>query len=188
MKLEEIKKLVYKCEKCDLHKTKINYVFGEGNSKAKIIFIGEAPGANEDKIGKPFIGRAGKIFDELLQSINLKREDIYIANILKCRPQKNRNPTPDEISLCTPFLTAQIESIKPEIICPMGNFAAGFILKQFGLGNKVEGISKIHGKKFKVKNLFDEVILIPLYHPAVATYNPDMKTVLLEDIKILREK
>lgn len=187
MELEKIKEEVLKCQKCNLHETKINYVFGEGNPKAKIVFIGEAPGANEDKKGTPFIGRAGTIFDELLQSINIKREDIYICNILKCRPTKNRNPMPAEIAQCTPYLIAQLDSINPKIICPMGNFATRFILKKYGLGDKVERISKLHAKIFKMRNLYGEITLIPLYHPAVATYNPDMKKVLLEDIKILEK-
>lgn len=186
--LIDVRKTVLNCTRCILYKSIRNYVFGEGSLNAEIMFIGEAPGANEDKEGKPFVGRAGKILDEMLKSINLKREDIYICNVLKCRPPNNRNPDPEEIKSCTPYLNAQIDLIKPKIICPLGNFATSFVLKKFGLDSKIEGISKIHGKVFKATNLFGTTIIIPFYHPAVATYNPYMIKALLEDMKVLKTK
>ncbi len=189
--MEELKKLnkqIENCRKCRLYKTRKNAVPGEGDEKAKIMFIGEAPGFNEDKQGKPFVGQAGKIFDELLNSINLKREEIYITNILKCRPPGNRNPKEDEIKACSLYLNKQIEFIEPKIICCLGNFATTYILKKFGLKDKIEGISKIHGKIFDIKNLFGEIKIRPLYHPAVATYNGRMKDILKKDFSLLKNK
>jgi len=187
MNLDDIRSDILKCTKCELYKTKTKYVIGEGNSNAKVMFIGEAPGANEDLQGRPFVGRAGQIFDDLLKSINIKREDIYICNILKCRPPGNRSPLPTEIEQCTSYLNQQIEAIKPKVICPMGNFAVGFVMKKFGAADTIQGISKLHGKVFHIRNLFDDIIVIPLYHPAVATYNPYMKEILQKDIKVLEK-
>lgn len=186
MDLEQVKKEVHKCRKCNLYEFKQNYVFGEGTATAPIVFVGEAPGAREDKVGQPFVGSSGRIFDELLRSIELEREGVYICNVLKCHPPDNRNPDLREIDSCSPYLKLQLEIIKPKIVCPMGNFAVGFVLKKYGLSDKVNGISKLHGKIFKVTNLFEKIKIIPLYHPAVAGYNPDMKKVLLNDIKIVK--
>jgi DNA polymerase len=187
MELENIKKEVLQCVKCNLHKTKTQYVFGEGSRTAPIVFVGEAPGRNEDIKGLPFVGRAGKVFDELLRSIELRRENVYICNVLKCRPPKNRSPAKIELDACTPYLKKQLDSINPKVVCPMGNFAANFVLKMYGLESKIDGISKLHGQRFKITNLFGTVEIIPLYHPAVATYNPDMKGILLEDFKMLKK-
>ena len=188
MDLKELRSLVLKCHRCDLAKTKRKYVFGEGSSSAKIMFIGEAPGVSEDIDGIPFVGRAGKILDELLASVGIARDNIYITNILRCRPPANRNPTPNEINACTPFLNIQIEVIKPKIICPLGNFATAYILRRFNMKNKIDGISRIHGKRFKFTGLHGGMEIIPLYHPAVATYSPEMKGVLLKDFKVLEGK
>jgi len=185
MELEQIKQQVLQCKKCDLYKTKKNYVFGEGNPKTEIMFIGEAPGATEDETGRPFVGRAGKILDELLTSIGLKREDIFIANVLKCRPPNNRNPMPDEIDACHNYLSLQIDAIKPKIICPLGNFACEYIFKKYSIIQNVKGISRLHGRIIKVNSIFGTITIIPLYHPAVATYNVEMKTILLKDIKMI---
>lgn len=186
MKFDDIKKEILECKKCELFKTKINYVPGDGNSKAKIMFVGEAPGKTEDEKGLPFVGRAGKIFDELLRSVELFRTDIFISNCLHCRPPNNREPTDGELLVCTPYLDKQIEIIKPKVLCPMGNFAMQFVFKKYGL-EKPKGITVVHGKQFKVKNLFDDIIIIPLYHPAMATYNPETKITLLEDFKQLEK-
>ena len=171
---EEIKN----CRRCNLWKTRTNVVVGEGSLSADIMFIGEAPGYNEDKQGRPFVGKAGKILDELLNSVGLKREEIYITNILKCRPPGNRDPLPEEIKACTPYLDEQIEMIDPRKICTLGNFATDYILTSFGL--KSENIGRIHGKIFKASETLD---IIPLYHPAVAVYNPNMRPILIEDFK-----
>jgi uracil-DNA glycosylase len=172
---------VVQCKHCDLYKTRTNPVLGEGSLDADLFFIGEAPGFNEDKQGRPFVGRAGAILDELLASIDLKRSDIYISNILKCRPPKNRNPTEKEIKVCTPFLERQIELISPKVIIPMGSFSSEYIFNKFDL--HFTKISELHGKVFTKTTLYNTLHILPMYHPAVATYNPNKKNVLLEDIK-----
>jgi DNA polymerase len=188
--LSKIKDEVLSCQKCPLYeeraKSKFYPVIGEGNHRAEIIFIGEAPGLNEAKTGRPFCGAAGKILDELLGSVDIKREDVYITNILKDRPPENRDPQPEEIKACAPYLEKQIGVIKPKIICPLGRYSMKFIMEKFGLENQVEGISKIHGKLFRSNNLFQGITIIPFYHPAVATYNSNMKKILKEDFKILK--
>jgi len=186
--LNKLTQEILNCKKCGLYKTRTNPVVGEGSQDTDIIFIGEAPGFNEDKQGKPFVGQAGKIFDELLNSISLKRADIYITNILKCRPPQNRNPTQEEIKSCSIYLNNQIELIKPKIICCLGNFATDFILKKFNLKDKIQGISKIHGQIFNISTLTGVIKIIPLYHPAVATYNMNMLETLKKDFKVLKEK
>jgi DNA polymerase len=177
---------VQACKKCGLHKTRNKAVVGEGSLDAKVMFIGEAPGFNEDMQGRPFVGKAGRFLDELLSSIGLKRSEVYIANILKCRPPKNRNPQAEEIKTCTNYLDRQIAIIKPETICPMGNFAAAYILEKFGL--KPDSIGKIHGKAFRVRNLLLNARIVPLYHPASAVYNPNMRFTLLQDFKSIVRK
>lgn len=183
--LEKIKKELINCKKCPLYKERVknNFfpVFGEGNKKAKIIFVGEAPGKNEAKTGRPFCGAAGKILDELFQSVKIKREEVYITNIVKDRPPKNRQPAKEEIAACAPFLDRQIEIIKPRIICALGNHSTRYILKKYGLENEVREISKIHGKIFRNGT----IKIIPLYHPASAIYNPRLKKVLKNDFKKL---
>jgi len=183
--LEKIKNEVLNCKKCSLYQTRTHPVIGEGSPRAKIMMIGEAPGFNEDQVGRPFCGKAGKILDELLNSIGIKREEIYITNILKCRPPENRNPQADEIKACTPYLDRQIEIIQPGAICTLGNYSAAFIMEKYGVAGQIQGISKIHGKIFEIKSLFGEILIIPLYHPAVATYNINMKEVLKRDFKVL---
>ena len=175
------------CKRCDLWKTRTNPVLGEGSLDAKILFVGEAPGFNEDRQGKPFVGKAGAIFDQLLTSVDLKRQDIYITNVLKCRPPKNRNPFPGEVKACSLYLNSQIETIKPEKICCLGNFSTSFIMKKFGLQDKLAGISKIHGKTFTVSTFAGPIKIIPLYHPAVATYDPEMLEPLKKDFSVLME-
>lgn len=188
--LEKIKNDVLNCQKCSLYiertKSKFYPVIGEGSHRASIMFVGEAPGLNEAKTGRPFCGAAGKILDELLESVGIKREDVYISNILKDRPPENRDPQPEEIKACTPYLERQIEVIKPKVICPLGRHSMKFLMEKFGLGNQLEGISKIHGKLFESNNLFQKITLIPFYHPAVATYNFNMKKILREDFEILK--
>jgi len=183
--INKIIEMVNNCKKCDLWRTRKNPVFGDGSLVSKILFVGEAPGYNEDLQGCPFVGRAGKILDELLKSIGLQRDEIYIANILKCRPPDNRNPIKDEIIACTEFLNKQIEIIQPTIILPLGNFACSYIFEKFDL--KYDKISNVHGKTFQINTLTGPILIIPLYHPAVATYNPNTKNTLLEDFKNIED-
>lgn len=161
-------------------------VIGEGNHYARIVFVGEAPGQNEAKTGKPFCGAAGKILDELLSSIGLLRTDIYITNILKDRPPKNRDPLPDEIRLYAPFLDRQLDIIGPRVIATLGRFSMNYIFERLGMGDTLGPISQMHGKIFSTEASFGEVTIIPLYHPAVALYNRDTKKILLEDFQKLK--
>jgi DNA polymerase len=160
-------------------------VIGEGSHDAKVIFIGEAPGKNEAKTGKPFCGASGKVLDQLLSHINVSRQDVYITNVVKDRPTNNRDPKPEEIKIYAPFLDRQIEIIKPKVIATLGRFSMEYIMKKFGLEDKFDTISKIHGKKFKVPD--KDLIVIPFYHPAVGVYNnhtiPDLK----KDFEILKD-
>jgi len=170
-------------------KNKYLPVIGEGDYDADILFIGEAPGKNEALTGKPFYGASGRILDELLASIKINRKTVYIANILKDRPPENRDPTPREIELYTPFLDRQIQIIEPKVIATLGRFAMTYIMKKFGLDSKLKQISEMHGKKFESKeNYLDvPVLIVPLYHPAVAVYNANKKSELKKDFKILKK-
>ncbi|MBC8522079.1 MAG: uracil-DNA glycosylase [Candidatus Syntrophoarchaeum sp.] len=181
--MERVEKEIKECRHCELCKTRNNPVVGEGSLSAKVMFVGEAPGYYEDLKGRPFVGKAGKVLDELLESVGLQRNEVYITNVLKCRPPGNRNPATAEIKACTPYLDAQLEIIKPEVIATLGNFSLSYIFDKFGL--KKDKISKMHGKVFDVSTIASIKKIIPLYHPAVATYNPGMKEVLVEDFKML---
>jgi len=185
VEMKKIAESIENCKKCDLWKTRTNVVVGDGSLDAKIFFVGEAPGYHEDMQGRPFVGKAGKILDELLGSIGLQRSDVYIANILKCRPPKNRNPLQSEIDACTGHLNRQIECIQPKIVAPLGNFAASYIFEKFGL--TYDKISSIHGKTSQITTISGTIKIIPLYHPAVATYNPDAKSILLKDFKAIQK-
>lgn len=186
--MEKLEEEMCACTKCELCKTRKNVVFGEGNKNAKIMFIAEAPGANEDEQGRPFVGRAGKILDSLLKEFGIERKDVYIANILKCRPPNNRNPLEKEIKLCTPFLEKQIELINPQVICTLGNFSTKFIMEKFGIEEGKEGITKVRGKIFKVINEKKEMKIFPMYHPALAAYNPKKIETMKEDFKKLKNE
>lgn len=158
------------CEKCRLCKTAMNGVPGEGNPDADIIFIGEAPGANEDKEGRPFVGRAGKLLDFLLHQIGYEREEVWIGNIIKHRPPKNRDPQPDEIAACKPYLTKQIEIISPKLVVTLGRFSMNYFLPD-------QKISQAHGKPYNLASFY----LYPVYHPAAGLRNSDMKNTLIKD-------
>ena len=178
-KRERLKEFYFKirdCNKCDLAATRTNFVFGSGNSNASIIFIGEAPGKNEDLQGKPFVGQAGKLLDELLCSIKFTRSDVFIANVLKCRPPLNRDPVISEISLCKDYLFEQIGIIDPGIICTMGKYSTQLILETG------QGINSLRGKVFKIGNR----IVIPINHPAAALYAPSRMQILKEDFKRIK--
>lgn len=162
-------------------------VIGEGSHWARVMFVGEAPGRNEAATGRPFVGAAGKILDELLASADIKREDVYITNIVKDRPPLNRDPLPEEIESYGPFLDRQINIIKPAVIVPLGRYAMGYIMEKFGLADKLEPISKMHGRVFEAKTDYGPVTIIPLYHPAVAVYNSTTKDGLKHDMQVLRQ-
>jgi uracil-DNA glycosylase len=179
---KDIAKEALLCKKCVLCKKRTAPVIGQGSLKAKIMFIGEAPGAKEDASGIPFCGRSGKFLDELLVSAKIDREKVYICNIIKCRPPENRDPSEKEIKACSRFIEKQIELISPNVICPLGRLSMKFIMDKFGFSNEVDVIGKVHGKVFKGKKT-----IIPFYHPAVALYNPNMREVLKKDFKILKK-
>lgn len=186
--LKKIKNEVIDCQKCPLYQSRHLPVIGQGSHQAEIVLVGEAPGYNEDKSGRPFCGRAGQILDELLDAAGLPREEIYICNILKCRPPENRNPQKDEIQACVPYLERQLKIIQPKRIGSLGNYATAYLLGKYGLSDKIEGISKIHGQLFDAEADFGKVKIIPLYHPAVAVYNENMKEILKKDFKIINEQ
>ena len=183
--MKRIKISVENCRKCSLWKSRKHPVVGEGSIDSNILFIGEAPGYNEDLQGRPFVGKAGKILDELLESIGLQRDKVYIGNILKCRTPENRNPLKTEIEKCTAYLDKQIEIIQPKIIVPLGNFGSSYIFGKFGLN--YDKISNVRGKIFQINTIFGSIKIVPIYHPAVATYNPNTKSMLLEDFKVIKK-
>ena len=187
IEIENLKKeFLENCKNSPLYKEGTYPVFGEGSLDAEIMFVGEAPGYNESLTGKPFVGAAGKILDKLLDYVNIKRNEVYITNIVKLRPPNNRDPTQEEIKFFSHYLDKQIEIIKPKIICCLGNFATSYILKKFNV-KLIQGISKIHGKIFSFSTLSGNIKVIPLYHPAVATYNPNMLDILKKDFKLLKD-
>jgi DNA polymerase len=165
------------CRKCPLWKTRTNMVFGYGSQRARVMFIGEAPGYHEDQQGKPFVGAAGQLLDSLLSSIGLKREEVFIGNVLKCRPPENRDPLAQEIETCKGYLYRQIEIINPPVICTLGRFSTNLIL-----GREVS-ISKVRGKTFKV----DGRTIIPIFHPAVALYTRANLPLLEADFETIRQ-
>jgi len=175
--LEEVRKELGDCKRCKLHQTRRTIVFGEGNEKATLMFIGEGPGYDEDVQGRPFVGRAGQLLTKIIQSINLQREEVYIANIIKCRPPQNRNPEPDEIQSCNPFLRKQIQVIQPKIICALGTFSAQTLLKT------ETKITALRGKFYDLEG----IKVIPTYHPAFLLRNPDKKREVWEDMKKIAE-
>jgi DNA polymerase len=163
------------CVKCRLSATRTQVVFGVGNPDADLMFVGEAPGFHEDKQGFPFVGQAGKLLDRLLEGIGLSRAEIYIANVLKCRPPGNRDPGPDEIESCEPHLFRQLELVQPRVVASLGNFATKL------LSGKPTGITRVHGQEQQVTVGGRSVLLFPLYHPAAALYTPAMLKVLEAD-------
>lgn len=163
-------------------------VTGEGNLDAGILFIGEAPGLKEAKTARPFVGAAGKFLNELLQSIGMNREDIYITNIVKDRPPENRDPTPQEIQSYGPFLDRQINIIQPKVIATLGRYSMAYVLQKFGIYNSaLHTIGKIHGQEFPVQVEYGQIHIIPLYHPAAALYNGSNRVVLQKDFEILKK-
>jgi uracil-DNA glycosylase len=178
-------------KKSPLYKYRIenNYkpVIGEGDPYSPIMFIGEAPGKNEAIQGRPFCGASGRLLDELLNSIDVNREKVYIANVVKDRPPENRDPTPKEIELYTPFLDRQIDIIQPKVIVTLGRFSMDYIMSKFGLVDKLQSISTIHGQTFSSKASYGNVNIIPLFHPAAALYMASKKKVLIDDMQKVKK-
>ena len=174
--LTELYDEVRVCQRCPLGRLRLKAVPGEGPENASIMFIGEAPGWHENQQGRPFIGPAGHFLDELLASINLKREDVYITNVVKCRPPENRDPQQDEIDACDIYLQRQIAMIKPKVIVTLGRYS----MAKFFTG---ESISKIHGQPRK----HGDVVIFPMYHPAAALHQPTLRSAILADMQKLPE-
>jgi uracil-DNA glycosylase len=174
--LDELREYMADCRRCALGASCTNLVFGVGDPHADLMFIGEAPGEKEDLLGEPFVGAAGKLLDELLGGIGLTRSQVYIANVLKCRPPGNRDPKPEEIAECAPFLTEQIRLVDPKVIATLGNFATKFVL------HTERGITTLRGKLYRV----DGRQVVPIFHPAAALYTPAKRTTLEEDFRRLR--
>lgn len=175
--LDELEKLINGCEKCILHKGRTNFVFGAGNPDADVMVIGEGPGAEEDKQGKPFVGRAGQLLTDILKAINFTREEVYIANVVKCRPPGNRTPLPAEMDECLPYLRKQIKLINPKVILCLGLTAAQ------GLLHKKESLTNMRGKIFD----FENAKVMVTYHPAALLRNPNWKRGCWEDVQKFRK-
>lgn len=173
--LEDIRADLGECQRCKLAGGRKWIVFGEGNSRAQLMFVGEGPGFEEDRQGKPFVGAAGQLLTRIIEAIKLTRNQVYICNIIKCRPPGNRNPEADEIDSCFPFLKRQIEAIRPDFICALGNFAAQTLLKT------TTPISRLRGRFHD----YDGIRLLPTYHPAYLLRNPEKKREVWEDMKML---
>jgi DNA polymerase len=175
--LEKVADEVVSCRKCRLCETRRSAVPGEGSKAVRVMFIGEAPGEQEDAQGRPFVGAAGKLLTELLWSIGLKREEVFITNIVKCRPPSNRPPRKDESSVCKEYLDRQLKLVNPRIICPMGNSAIRIIM------NLDQSVSELHGVPFEIASS----TYLPLYHPAAALYTSTLRKVMEEDFKKLKQ-
>ena len=175
--LQEIRADIGECTRCKLHTLgRQQIVFGVGNPQAELMFVGEAPGADEDVQGVPFVGRAGQLLTKIIEAIALTRDDVYIANVIKCRPPQNRNPEPDEVATCEPFLFRQIDSIRPKVIVALGKFAAQALLKT------EDPISRLRGRVFDYRG----AKLIPTFHPAYLLRNPSSKRDVWEDMKLAK--
>jgi uracil-DNA glycosylase len=169
------------CTKCALAAGRTQVVFGSGSPSAELMFVGEAPGFHEDKQGVPFVGAAGKLLSQLLAGIGIEREDVYVANVIKCRPPGNRNPLPEEIEACEGHLFRQIELIQPKLVATLGNFATKL------LSGKPAGITQVHGREQHVTLAGQDVTLYPIFHPAAALYTPRMLEVLETDFRRIPE-
>lgn len=173
--LEQIRAELGDCQRCKLAPSRTNLVFGVGNAKAELMFVGEGPGADEDLQGEPFVGKAGQLLTKMIGAMGLSRERVYIANIIKCRPPKNRNPEPAEIAACRPFLSQQISAVRPKIICALGTFSAQTLL------NTQARISDLRGRFHDLNG----VQVLPTFHPAYLLRNPDEKKRVWEDLQMI---
>jgi len=184
--LEALAAEILNCKKCDLYKTRRKAVPGEGNPQSQIMLVGEAPGHWEDDKGEPFVGAAGKFLDTLLTIAGLSREDVFICNVLKCRPPGNREPAPNEIQACTPYLDRQIKIIQPKFIVTLGNYSTAYIFSKANLS--FAGITQVRGKTYEASVLGLSVTVFPTFHPAAALYNAKYKEELTNDFRRLKDK
>lgn len=171
--LQQVQMDLGDCRRCGLARTRRHIVFGEGSSEATLVFVGEGPGAEEDRTGRPFVGPAGELLTRIIEAMKLTRDQVYICNVVKCRPPGNRNPTTDEMAACHPFLKRQVDAIAPRVICTLGSFAAQTLLK------RQAPISKLRGRF----HTYNGIKVMPTYHPAYLLRNPDQKRAVWEDMK-----
>lgn len=189
--LKRVERDVEKLEESPLYPLRVqegyHAVFGVGDPNARIMFIGEAPGKQEALRGEPFVGAAGHLLDDMLSSVGLRRDQVYITNIVKDRPPENRDPQRDEIQLYTPFLRRQIKIIQPDVIVTLGRFAMDFILTEFHMPEQGKSITELHGKPLQATAPYGTITVVPLFHPAVAFYRRDQKEILRSDFLILKK-
>jgi uracil-DNA glycosylase len=176
--LEDIRGHIGDCQRCKLCRSRTNIVFGVGNPQARLMFVGEGPGQEEDRAGEPFVGAAGQLLNRIIDAIRLRRQDVYIANVVKCRPPGNRVPEPEEIATCSPFLRRQIAAIRPLFICTLGSCAAQTLL------DTSEAVSRLRGRFFD----YEGIRLLPTFHPAYLLRNPEKKREVWEDMKLLMKE
>jgi len=176
--LEAVRQELGDCRRCKLWRTRRNIVFGEGNPQARLVFVGEGPGYEEDVQGAPFVGAAGQLLTRIIRAIGLEREEVYICNVIKCRPPGNRNPEPDEIAACKPFLLKQLKVIRPKIVCALGKFAAQTLL---GSG---EPISRLRGRFYSL----EDMLVMPTFHPAYLLRNPEDKRLVWQDMQLVQKE
>ena len=179
---KELSENISQCSKCSLRKSCSRVVIGSGSEKTKIVFVGEAPGKKEDELGFPFVGSSGKLLDEMLLSVGLKRNSVYITNIVKCRPPNNRDPLPKELRACTPWLVKQLETLQPKIVVTLGRHSMNFFLPQLK-------ISSAHGRLYRIQPSFlnKPFLFFTLYHPAAALYNGKLRKTLFDDFAKIKE-
>src|SRR5256714_7166785 len=176
--LEAVRSEIGECTRCKLHKGRTNIVFGVGNPEARLMFVGEAPGEDEDLQGYPFVGKAGQLLTRMIEAMGLRREDVYICNTVKCRPPNNRNPEPDELAACEPFLKAQLAAVKPEVIVTLGKFAAQALLRDESPVSRLRG----HWREY------ESIPLMPTFHPAYLLRSPGEKGKVWDDLKEVMKK
>uniref|UniRef100_A0A7C4BEB6 Type-4 uracil-DNA glycosylase n=1 Tax=Ignisphaera aggregans TaxID=334771 RepID=A0A7C4BEB6_9CREN len=182
---QSLEEAIKKCNRCPLYRSRKNAVPGEGDKNAHIMLVGEAPGATEDEMGRPFVGAAGRLLTMILESLGVKRESVYITNVVKCRPPGNREPRDEEVEACSPYLESQILLLKPRVIVTLGNVAGK---KIFALGgHSWNGVMKMRGKIFNLNMLSLSMLVIPTLHPAAALYNPQLRSLFEEDMKLTKK-
>jgi DNA polymerase len=176
LRLQQLAETSRHCQQCRLHESRTQVVFGTGNPQAELVFVGEAPGRDEDEQGEPFVGQAGQLLTRIIEAIGLRREHVYLLNVIKCRPPNNRNPLPDELDACRSILQAQLACLQPRVICALGNFAAQVLLQT------EEKISRLRGRLHRLGNIH----VMPTYHPAYLLRNPHAKRAVWEDMQLVQ--
>jgi DNA polymerase len=183
IRMNNVADAVRVCERCRLHEGRLNAVPGEGDLDSKVVLVGEAPGRKEDESGRPFVGSAGKLLDAAFERVGLTRSQVYISNIVKCRPPGNRRPRSDEVATCTRFIDEQLRILTPLVVAPMGNSALRHVFGRFGLGRAV--IGEVHGRPLNVFFSWGEGVVFPLYHPAAILYNRGLESELHADLEAM---